>query len=273
MSCMLGRLCTSMKIMRKIRKTSCNVFNDSWTGCLLNMGNLFFLRGSDIGWSPFRCDVRWFTEQFWPLACSSICVTIYTLSSSINSLASMHIIRLSLSIVNWLAIVSVTIAINWTWLLNLAWLPHSFLWCVVTTCGDLNEDSNSRNEWAIPGSATTCCCSSSIWVYVSPIIPPSCLTWDLFCSCAWSIATAEKGLVVFWNGHFRTVVISNDDIHQVWLCTHIHWWPPSVVDVVQASSCEFCECINVQGKLPWWIYLMHTSTSDGNFTAKNQNGN
>ena len=38
-------------------------------------------------------------------------------------------------------------------------------------------------------------------------------------------------------------------------------------------SCEIWGCINVQGKLPWWIHLIHTSTSDGNFIVKNQNGN
>ena len=37
-----------MQLFFKV-KTSCNVFNDSWTGCLLNMRNLFFWGGQIMG--------------------------------------------------------------------------------------------------------------------------------------------------------------------------------------------------------------------------------
>ena len=55
--------------------------------------------------------------------------------------------------------------------------------------------------------------------------PPSSLTWDLFCSCAWTIATAEKGLVVF-----STVKISENSCITHWwhwprLVMHAHTWP------------------------------------------------
>ena len=119
-----------------------------------------------------------------------------------------------------------------------------------------------------PCVVTTC----SMWrgfneVFVSPVTPILPLTWALF---AWTLLKRDWLSSEQWNCHFRTPVIHKDDVHQDCPCMHIHWWPPGIVDLVhvEAPSCEFCECINVQGKLPWRIYLMHRSASDDNITAR-----
>ena len=65
----------------------------------------------------------------------------------------------------------------------------SFCWC-------FSEDSNSPTKRATSGPATIHRCSNSAFC-VSPMAPPSPLTWALFCSCAWSIAIVEKGFLVF----------------------------------------------------------------------------
>ena len=117
-----------------------------------------------------------------------------------------------------------------------------------------------------------------LWVCVSPMTPPSPVTWDLFCSWAWSVATAEKGLVFFW-----AVKLPFQK------CCYTQWWrSPRLATMmhkhtpVAIQHSGYGPCRSTKLLVLWvhpcirqvaWIYLMHTSTSDCNFTAKNQNTN
>ena len=127
-----------------------------------------------------------------------MCWTASTLSSPNTSLVSMRYNWLSSA--NGFPISSITSTNDWTWLPKLAWFARPCSWCVVAVgsfywC--FSEDSNSPTKRATSGPATIHHCSN-FGFCVSPMAPPSPLTWALFCSCAWYIAITEKGFLVFW---------------------------------------------------------------------------
>ena len=126
-------LCTSMKIMHnnslraKLPVMSLMTLEDDacWTR------NLFFWGGQILVGVPLGVMSDILLKSF--DRTSSLILYLLYYSSSVTSLVSMCNIWLSLS-VNRFAIISIIIAINWTWLLNLAWSPQPCPWCVVTTC-------------------------------------------------------------------------------------------------------------------------------------------